>query len=86
MAKAETEPDYLHTKIVVADPDQDGVPEVVVGKNKVVTVPYLTSNNVYDIAPVDLDGDGKLEIVAINGRNRLQVFKGGELRLNLQAA
>lgn len=48
VAKAETEPDYLHTRIVVADPDQDGVPEVLVGKNKVVTVPYLTSIRYFD--------------------------------------
>ncbi len=38
------------------------------------TLPVPAGYNVYDVAPADLDGDGKLEIVAINRHNRLQVF------------
>lgn len=38
------------------------------------TLPLPAGYNVYDVAPADLDGDGKLEIVAINRHNRLQVF------------
>lgn len=38
------------------------------------TLPLPPGYNIYDVAPADLDGDGKLEIVAINRQNRLQVF------------
>lgn len=38
------------------------------------TLPLPSGYNIYDVAPTDLDGDGKLEIVAINRQNRLQVF------------
>lgn len=38
------------------------------------TLPLPEGYNVYDVAPADLDGDGTLEIVAINNKNRLQVF------------
>ena len=41
------------------------------------TLPVPDAYNVYDVAPADLDGDGKLEIVAINRQNRLQVFNSG---------
>ena len=42
-------------------------------------LPLPETCNIYDVAPVDLDGDGNLEIVALNQKNRLQVFKGGEV-------
>lgn len=38
------------------------------------TLPLPAGYNVYDAMPADLDGDGSLEIVAINAQNRLQVF------------
>lgn len=38
------------------------------------TLPLPAGYNVYDVMPADLNGDGSLEIVAINAQNRLQVF------------
>lgn len=38
------------------------------------TLPLPAGYNVYDVMPADLNGDGNLEIVAINDQNRLQVF------------
>ena len=43
------------------------------------TLPIIEGYNVYDVAPVDLDGDGRLEIAALDRNNRLQVFKSGAL-------
>ena len=37
-------------------------------------IPLPAGYNVYDIAPADLDGDGKAEFIAINQQDRLQVF------------
>ena len=37
------EPVYLHTRIALADMDQDGLPEVMVGKNQLGKVPYIPS-------------------------------------------
>lgn len=44
-----------------------------------------TGYNIFDIAPADLDGDGKLEIVAINRQNRLQVFSSAGTLLWISA-
>ena len=43
------------------------------------TLPIIEGYNVYDVMPVDLDGDGSLEIVALGRDHRLEVFKSGAL-------